>query len=92
MHTVGVPPPKKVDLQIRGVPGPLRDRLRKRAGGKGLSMSQYVIQIIRDDLERPTMEEWRAQWRKLPIIDLGGAGARAVREIRDLAEEGIEED
>ncbi len=92
MHTVSMPPPKKVDLQVRGMPGPLRDRLRKRADGKGLSMSQYVIQIIRDDLDRPTMEEWRAQWRKLPIIDLGGAGARAVREIRDLAEEGIEED
>ena len=91
MHT-GKVPPKKVDLQVRGVPAPVRDRLRKRADGKGLSMSQYVIQIIRDDLERPTMEEWRAQLHKLPIIDFGGAGARAVREIRDLAEEGIEED
>ncbi len=91
MHTGGVPP-KKVDLQVRGMPAPVRDKLRKRADGKGLSMSQYVIQIIRDDLERLTMEEWRAQWRRLPVIEFGGAGARAVREIRNLAEEGIEED
>ena len=92
MHTTSVPLPKKVDLQLRGVPAPLRERLRRRADGKGLSMSQYVIGIIRDDLDRPTMDEWRSQWRRLSIVESAGAGARAVREIRDLAEEGIEVD
>jgi hypothetical protein len=61
----------------------LRDRLRRRADGKRLSMSQYVIQILQDDLSRPTLEEWLAEVGKLPPIDLKGrTGADLVREGR----------
>jgi hypothetical protein len=75
--------PKKTDLQIRGVPVALRDRLRRRADGKGLSMSQYVIEILSDDLARPSVAEWMAEVGKLPPIDLGGkTGADLVREGR----------
>jgi len=74
---------KKADLQIRGIPTALRDRLRRRAAGKGVSMSQYVIEILKDDLARPTMAEWVTEVRKLPPIDLGGkTGADLVREAR----------
>jgi hypothetical protein len=74
---------RKTDLQIRGVPVALRDRLRRRAEGKRLSMSQYVIQILQDDLSRPTLEEWLAEVGKLPPIDLKGrTGADLVREGR----------
>jgi hypothetical protein len=74
---------RKTDLQIRGVPVALRDRLRRRADGKRLSMSQYVIQILQDDLSRPTLEEWLAEVGKLPPIDLKGrTGADLVREGR----------
>jgi plasmid stability protein len=76
-------PAKKTDLQIRGVPVALRDRLRRRADGKGLSMSQYVIEILTDDLARPTMAEWMAEVRKLPPIDMGReTGADLVRAAR----------
>ncbi|TMF72778.1 MAG: hypothetical protein E6I18_16685 [Chloroflexi bacterium] len=74
---------KKADVQIRGVPLALRERLRRRADGKGLSMSQYVIEILKDDLARPTIAEWAAEVGKLPPIDLGGkTGADLVREGR----------
>src|SRR3989442_13329374 len=74
---------KKADLQIRGIPAALRDRLRRRAAGKGVSMSQYVIELLKDDLARPTMAEWGTAVRKLPPIDLGGkTGAGLVREAR----------
>ena len=74
---------RKTDLQIRGVPVALRDRLRRRADGKRLSMSQYVIQILQDDLSRPTLEGWLAEVGKLPPIDLKGrTGADLVREGR----------
>ena len=74
---------RKTDLQIRGMPVALRDRLRRRADGKGLSMSQYVIEILRDDLARPTIAEWVAEVGKLPSINLGGkTGADLVREGR----------
>jgi hypothetical protein len=74
---------RKTDVQIRGVPVALRDRLRRRADGKGLSMSQYVIEILKDDLERPTLAEWLAAVGKSPPSDLGGqTGADLVREGR----------
>jgi post-segregation antitoxin (ccd killing protein) len=74
---------KKTDLQIRGVPVALRDRLRRRADGQGLSMSQYVIEILKDDLARPTMAEWLAEVGKLPPVDRSGeSGADLVRAAR----------
>jgi len=76
-------PTKKTDVQIRRVPVALRERLRKRADSKGLSMSQYVIEILTDDLARPTLAEWLAEVGKSPPIDLGGkSGADLVREGR----------
>ena len=74
---------KKTDVQIRGVPVVLRERLRRRADSKGLSMSQYVIEILADDLARPTVAEWVAAVGKSPPIDLRGrTGADLVREGR----------
>ena len=74
---------KKTDVQIRGVPVTLRERLRRRADSKGLSMSQYVIEILADDLSRPTVAEWVAAVGKSPPIDLRGrTGADLVREGR----------
>ena len=76
-------PGRKTDVQLRGVPVALRDRLRKRADGKGLSMSQYVIELLTDDLARPPLAEWLAAVGKSPPIDLGGkTGAQLVREGR----------
>lgn len=76
---------KTTDLQIRGMPVALRERLRRRAGGKGLSMSQYVIERLRQDLELPTIDEWLDGVAKLPRIDLRAlrtSGADLVREAR----------
>jgi plasmid stability protein len=75
--------PRRTDLQVRGIPTALRDKLRRRAAGKGLSMSQYVIEVLEDELAHPTMAEWAAQVRKDPPIDLGGkSGADLVHEAR----------
>ena len=46
-------------------------------------MSQYVIEVLSDDLARPTVAEWMSEVGKLPPIDLGGkTGADLVREGR----------
>jgi plasmid stability protein len=83
-------PAKKTDVQVRGVPVALRERLRKRADSKGLSMSQYVIEILTDDLARPSLAEWLGEVGKSPAIDLGGkTGVDLVREGR--RELGIED-
>jgi post-segregation antitoxin (ccd killing protein) len=80
--------PKTTDLQIRGFPVPLRERLRKRARSKGMSMSQYVIDKLSEDLRRLTWDEWLAELRKLPPTDLHGlTGADIIREAREEDDE-----
>jgi len=82
--------PKTTDLQIRGFPVELRERLRKRARGKGMSMSQYVVEKLSEDLEHLTWDEWVAELKKLPPIDMHGlTGADIMREVR--AEEDAED-
>lgn len=79
---------KTVDLQIRKTPALLRDRLRVRARRKGKTMSQYVIELLAEDLERPTIDEWLDEVRGGPQIPLpkGVTGASLIREVRDEEE------
>ncbi len=91
-YSRGVARPRTTDLQIRGIPVQLRELLRRRAGRKGVPMSQLVIDLLKRELELPTMEEWLAETRDLPRTeDLRSlTGADAVREGR--REAGIEDD
>jgi len=76
--------PKTTDLQIRGIPIATRDKLRREAESKGVSMSKYLIDLIERDV--PTvlpLEEWLAMVRKNPRIDLGRPAADLVHEAQD---------
>jgi len=75
--------PKKTDLQIRGIPVKTRDALRRKAESKGVSMSQYLVDLIRKDVEKMPLDEWLAMVRKNPTIDIGGPAADVLREVRD---------
>jgi hypothetical protein len=66
---------KTTDLQIRGIPVKTRDALRRKAESKGLSMSQYLIDLIHREVETMPLEEWIALVRKNPPVDLGGLSA-----------------
>ncbi len=80
---------RKTDLQIRGIPVELRERLRRRAAGKGVSMTQYVMELIRDDLSRPSMEEWLARLATRKPVKLPRPVADYLHEAR--REEGWED-
>lgn len=84
---------RTTDLQIRGIPVALRDRLRKRAARKGVSMSQYVVERLGEDLSRPTIDEWLDEVHRLPKVDLtalGTSGAQLVRGAREERDKEIE--
>ena len=73
--------PKTTDLQIRGIPVATRDKLRRKAESKGVSMSRYLIDLIERDTTRAmALDEWLAMVRKNPRIDLGRPAAELVRE------------
>ncbi|WP_434810879.1 FitA-like ribbon-helix-helix domain-containing protein [Microbacterium sp. bgisy189] len=50
-------------LQVRNLPDELHARLGERAQRLGMSMSEYVTRVLRDDLARPLVEDWAASAR-----------------------------
>lgn len=70
-------------LQIRNFPDELKDHLRERSAGADLTMSDYVITLVRRDLMEPTIDDWLARAAAEPARpDLNLTGARAVEEAR----------
>lgn len=45
-------------LQVRNLPDDLHARLGERSTRLGISMSEYVTRVLRQDLERPLLADW----------------------------------
>ncbi len=58
------------NIQVRNVDEQEHEALRRRAESAGLSISQYVLELIRRDLRRPARAEWLAMVRGLPETGL----------------------
>lgn len=70
-------------IQIRNVPDALHRRLKSRAALAGMSLSDYLLQQIREVAERPTVEELRARLARRQTVMLSVDTADAVRAERD---------
>lgn len=70
-------------IQIRNVPDALHRRLKSRAALAGMSLSDYLLQQIREVAERPTIEELRARLARRSTVVLSVDTADAVRAERD---------
>lgn len=76
---------RKTNLQIRGISTELHDKVRKQAEKRGQTMSEYLMDLIRNAPDQPSMEEWLEEvrrWKPVPIRP-GTDVARAVREARE---------
>ena len=75
---------KTTDLQIRGIPVKTRDALRRKAKAKGVSMSQYLIDIIRQDVDKMSVGEWIEMMGQRPRSAITSEQVQhALREARD---------
>jgi plasmid stability protein len=70
-------------IQIRNVPDELHRRLKSRAALAGMSLSDYLLNEIRQVAERPTLEELRARLEQRSPVNPSVAPAEAVRAERD---------
>ncbi|MBL0899742.1 MAG: hypothetical protein IBJ17_13720 [Reyranella sp.] len=70
-------------IQIRNVPDALHRRLKSRAALAGMSLSDYLLQQIREVAEQPTIEELRARLARRRPVTLSIDTADAVRAERD---------
>lgn len=69
-------------IQVRNVPDEIHTELKVRAARKGVSLSDYVLELARRDVGRPTMEEWLAAVRSDPPITSDISSAELIREVR----------
>jgi antitoxin FitA len=72
-------------IQIRNVPQALHRRLKSRAALEGKSLSDYLLDEIREAAERPTLAEMRARLETREAVSPSPEPALAVRDERDRA-------
>ncbi len=70
-------------VQIRNVPEALHRQLKSRAALAGMSLSDYLLNEIRQVAERPTIDELRARLRSRAETAPAVSPAKAVRAERD---------
>jgi plasmid stability protein len=72
-----------VMIQIRNVPGPLHRALKSRAALAGMSLSDFLIGLLQEAAERPTVDELRTRLAARESESLTEAPAAAVHAERD---------
>lgn len=70
-------------IQIRNVPEAMHRLLKSRAALAGMSLSDYLLDEIRQLAERPTRDEIRARLERRLPVNPSVAPADAVRAERD---------
>jgi hypothetical protein len=60
----------------------LHAKLKARAAEAGVSLSDYLLNIVREIGERPTMAEMRERLRRLTPVETEESSAEAVRAVR----------
>lgn len=70
-------------IQIRNVPEPLHRELKARAARAGMSLSDYLLDIVRRAAERATPDEMRARLADRAPVCPEEPPADAVRAERD---------
>jgi plasmid stability protein len=70
-------------IQIRNVPVALHRKLKARAAMAGMSLSDYLLDEIRQAAERPTLDELRARLAQRRPVVASMTPAEAVRLERD---------
>jgi plasmid stability protein len=74
-------------IQVKDVPDDLHEALRRRAAEQGVTLGQYLLELIRRDLRRPRLATWaerhptiEERTGKVPDV---AAALREAREERD---------
>lgn len=73
-------------IQIRDVPDEVHRTLKARAAASGLSLSEYLRQMLARNASRPTPAELFDRIRARGAVDLGVPSEVLVRELRDHGE------
>jgi antitoxin FitA len=74
-------------IQVRNVPEETHRELKVRAAKRGLSLSDYVLGLIGEDLAVPLIEEALERIAALPVPRQPVSGAEEIRRARATREQ-----
>jgi hypothetical protein len=75
-----------ISLHIRDLPLEVHQVLTRRAGEQRMSLRQYLVGVLTEHAQRPTVEEWLAAVATLPAHELTTSAAETLAAARDEAE------
>ena len=70
------------EIQVRGVPEDVKKDLKRRAAQEGLSVSSYVLRLIKLELALPSRADFAAWLSKREPGELGRPAAEILEEVR----------
>lgn len=70
-------------IQIRNVPDSLHRELKARAARSGRTLSDYLLEVVRREAERPEARDLLARIRERGPVYLDESAADAVRAQRE---------
>ncbi|MDR4494980.1 MAG: hypothetical protein AB7P17_14850 [Nitrospirales bacterium] len=70
-------------IQLRNVPDRLHRKLKARAATEGRSLSEYLLNHIRELAERPTLLEMRERLRCREPVDVQPSPTEILRQERE---------
>jgi len=74
---------KVSNVQVKNLKAEIHDQLRARAGAAGLTISDYVLELIRRDLRMPSRRQWLNTVSSLPHHEFSRAEITdAIRDER----------
>ena len=69
-------------IQVRSVPASLHRELMRRARARGMTLTDYVQEILEREVARPPADEVFARVRGHRPVDLGRPAADLIRDER----------
>jgi plasmid stability protein len=76
------------NVQVKHIPDDVHEQLRARAAQQGTTISDYVLELIRRDLKRPSRKEWLAQVAALPPLGIDDDEVQRIRDELRLERDG----
>lgn len=73
-----------MNIQVKNVPTPLHERLRRRARQQNRTISDFVLASVERELAR---QDWLDRLRTRPEVDLGISAASLIEQDRRLRNE-----
>ena len=72
-----------INVHVRDVPERVHSTLTARAERAGMSLRQYVIEVLAEHAALPTLDDWLDAVADLPPVELAAPAAEAVRSSRE---------